>query len=105
MKIDNTRLNALHANSAELRDGLFSVVAQTRLIEMHYILSADDQESWVVRTSELPADKDGICNSSFTAGENSFYEDFMVNVEIYEFKTREEAMQFYFGYITQHNHF
>lgn len=105
MKINQARLDALHANSAELQDGLFAVVAQTRLVEMHYVLHADDQESWVVRCASLPENKDGICNSSFTAGAKSLYEDFSANIEIYEFSTRDDAMSFYFGYIAKHNHF
>lgn len=112
MKITDPALLAaiLSANNCGiLDDGLFTVVGQTHLIEMHTQRDFDQtlglqfpKIAFVIRTSEVFGD--GIMNSACMPENETLYDFFTDNVEDHVFDTHEEAMQFYFGYITKHNH-
>jgi len=100
----------------ELADGLFTVVGQQYLIEMHtqaHFAEVPGLElpecAFIIRTSDVLVNddpfNDGLMNSSYTVeldvGLNDFFNQ---HIEHHIFDNQEEAMQFYFGFITQHNH-
>lgn len=109
MKItDSAVIRSAKDKCSELRDGLFTVVAQHLLIEMISVHNYEsDASMYIIETSELDAEKyDHVCNSSYTSDtiDVSIYDAFSVNRQTVAFDDLSEAHAFYFAFICEHNH-
>ncbi len=102
---DAAQIDAIERDCHELRDGLFTVVAQQRLIEMHLCVVGENNDTYyIVTTSTVADDNDGICNSSETAGKKSLYDIFSENRERVAYTSHDDAIAVYCEYIYTHTH-